>query len=330
MNEFKDFTHYAITKYTVGLYIASALSLCLGFTILTGWVRDLCNVLGTGVAVTTLVSSTLNFHFERGIHRHFSIVAGAEKSGVYGLYSVRADALWEINAEFARAYGTASLLSIAGTDFFHTGCPIIAQLDKWCAAKRPNNVRILLLDPRSKHAIDRAILEEGFNLTPLSIDEFNYIGTALWKNIIFSLEQLERLLAVCEPGENGLEVRTYDTAPMLLYAHINDRVFVEQYHYGTTKEEQSTPLTKCLGKKVPVSEYRGNSLSGRLYAGHFDYLWETSKDRVVHAGFSQMIVNLVQEKSAWREIYEGATSASNQWLRGLRTNLADSRNIGKE
>lgn len=103
------------------------------------------------------------------INRYFSIVRGAERSAIKRIYENRADAIIEINSEFEKARGDIELLSIAGTDFFHS--KILAELDKMCLNNSNNKVRVLLLDPRSKHAVDRALIEEGIDLAKLILQE---------------------------------------------------------------------------------------------------------------------------------------------------------------
>jgi len=136
-------------------------------------------------------------------------------------------------------------------------------------------------------------------------------NTELFMNVISSLEQLERMIKYKNAnGEKNflLEVRTYTTSPVLLYAQLNNKVFVEQYHCGITDEEKSSSLRKCIGKKVPMLEFRQYSLSAQLYAAHFQYIWDESKARVLNENFIKQLRNDFREKIfLGTEEYHGET-----------------------
>ena len=324
----REFLRYIITKYTVFLYLGSTLLILIAILLpKTGWTNFLSEILkifGAGAFITTLVSSILNFHFQTDINRYFSIIRGVERSGIKRIYENREEALIEIDSEFEKAHGAIELLYISGTDFLHSN--ILAQLDKMCFNNSNNKVRILLLDPRSKHAVDRSLIEEGINLAKTDILSIDYPHATLCGNTLYSLEQLERIMKDKQEKNREnfeIQIRTYDTAPILFLVRVNDKIFVEQYHYGITEEDRQTSLTTCLGKKVPVTEFRPNSLTAQLWMSHFDYLWETSSDREVRPGFKHLLEKTLREDKVWSILYDEIRTSSKKSLGKFGSGTSD-------
>jgi hypothetical protein len=155
---------------------------------------EVLRVFATGVFITTLVSSILNFYFQQEINRHFSIIDGAERAGIIRIYEDRNAAMPQINSEFQRARGKMELLAISGTDFFQSSCRILKELDSMCSSDSNVQVRILLLDPRSKHAVDRSLIEEGIDISKEDIATVDYTDGKLCHDTLIALDQLERIL----------------------------------------------------------------------------------------------------------------------------------------
>ena len=63
-------------------------------------------------------------------NKYFSIIRGAERSGIIEIYPKREDALEDIKSEFKTALGDIDILCIAGTDLFHMSCSIIKRLGR--------------------------------------------------------------------------------------------------------------------------------------------------------------------------------------------------------
>ena len=318
----REFLKYTLTKYTVSLYLLSTVLLLIdAFIPETFFIKSFSKVLtifGTGIFITTFVTSILNFYFKTDIHRYFSVISGAEKSNILKIYPKRKYAVKEMESEFEKARGDIRLLSIAGTNFFHAESSILKSIDELCADDSNCNVQILLLDPRSKHAVDRSLIEEGFNVSTSPLEEFKYLNKTVWIHILTSLFMLEQILQDSENKNNfKIEIRTYDTAPILLYVQVNKRAFVEQYHYGITEEERKTSLTKCLGKKVPVMEFSTNSLQSQLWQSHFDYIWDTSADREIYPGFYELLSKIMQTENSWLNNYNEIRKISEKYLSNL-------------
>lgn len=311
------FFRYIFTPYAIPLYLISVICLWTSALFVTPW-NSILVVFGSGILITTLVTSILNFHFQIDIHRYFSIISGAERASLARIYEHRNAALVEINTEFEKARSNnIELLAISGTDFFDPKTPILKSLDRMSSSNSNVIVRILLLDPRSKHAIDRSLLEEGIDMATQDIQSVDYPNKKLCDDTLLSLRQLERLLEDANAKKNSnfkLEIRTYDTAPILLLAQVNSRVFVEQYHYGIGEEDRMSSLTKCLGKKVPVFEFSTNSTSGQLWISHFNYLWETSRENTVGPGSSQFLRKELNDDKCWLNVYEDSKNIAKHYL----------------
>lgn len=317
----RDFLNYILTKYTVSLYLLSTLILLtptmLPLQTLLKIPNELFMVIGTGILITTLVSSILNFYFQEEVKRHFSIISGSDRSGIVRIYPKREDAMPEINSEIQKAHGTIKVLSIAGTNFFIPEVPVLKGLYQLCNSDANIEVKILLLDPRSKHAVDRTLLEEGIDVQQGDISGIDYPNKKLVEDIILSIRQLENIVEEkCSKGRNNfnIEIRTYNTAPIMLFIQINERSFVEQYHYGISEEDVETTLTKCLGKKVPVIELQRKSLPCQLMGSHFEYLWWTSASRTILPGSAAFLRKEMIEKKVWLEVYNRINSISKKYL----------------
>lgn len=321
-----DFLRHMVTKYTLSLYLLSGGFFVLPFVFPSiaaykVW-AEMLNILGTGVFITTFVSSILNFYVQEEIKRHFSIISGAEKSGIARIYPNRNAAMEEINSEIQKVRGTIDILSIAGTSFFVPDSEVLIELDRMCANNSNIEVRILLLDPRSKHAVDRTLLEESIDISRVKVHEVDFPNTKLCEDILLSLRQLEGILEDREANRRTsfkLSIRTYDTAPMILFVQVNGRSFVEQFHYGITEEDRKTKLTKCLGKKVPVIEYQNDSLSAQLWISHFNYLWETSVNREVLPGSANFLIDALTTRRAWLEVYSGCKALAEKYIEGFQS-----------
>ncbi len=220
------FLSYILTKYTVSLYLLSIVCIWSSSFFIQP-IAEISKIFGSGILITTLVSSILNFYFQIDINRYFSIISGAERANIRNIYENRGAALAQLNTEFQKARtNNIELLAIAGTDFFHPNCPILRTLDRMCANNSNVYVRILLLDPRSKHATDRSLLEEGIDLSVVNVEVIDYPTKKLCEDTLLSLRQLERILEdkIAKTTQNfKIEIQTYDTAPILLLAQVNGR-----------------------------------------------------------------------------------------------------------
>lgn len=289
-----DLMRKILNRYVLSLYGISFIIILFGMVLFRESHKtayDLSLVVGTGLFITTLVSSFFNYYLNLDINKYFSIISGSEKAGIKKVYANRDDVIKTIEKEIEKSRGNIDILAIAGTDFFQAKCEVLKELERMCTNNSNTNARVLLLDPRSYNAVRRALIEEG--------QEFNDMHeTELCRNCLSSLEQLEKIFLHQNKIKESKDIkeykfflttRTYTTSPAFLYAKINDKIFLEQYHYGISNDEKKSSLRKCIGKKVPVLEFRRHSLSSQLYESHFEYIWERSKGREINKDFIKKV-----------------------------------------
>lgn len=155
------------------------------------------------------------------------------------------------------------------------------------------SVRVLLLDPDCSAANRRAEIEIG---GPTIDDIRSTILRGIPSTMLQRLAELDsgtlgalvaKWRSPAENEHNGalaelkrlvqLEVRTYEFDPTLFMMQFDDGLFVEQYHFGRPKGK--VPYGGCIGKFLPVLQFRRDALSYEFLEAHFEYLWGKSRDR---------------------------------------------------
>ena len=246
--------------------------------------------LGLAVGVTTVVATALNYSFESALRHSFSIVKGAEGASIHRIFAHRDDeALQRMIQATADVGRQIDLLCVAGTSFLHAESKFLGLIEHRRQLNSNVEVRVLLLDPRSRYAILRCLREEL--KAPGEIPKgFNYISRKLCSDILAAVrtvEDLQQHTPVSSKNESPhfhLKVRLYNAPPKLMYLRVDDRAFIEQYHDGIPSDQLSSALTKCLGKSVPVYETSSNSKQGKAYASFFQFLWDASEGREIRPG----------------------------------------------
>lgn len=280
----RKFLGYVFNRNSLVLYVAGLLFVVIGEA---GPTPGALEILGYTLIVTTLVASVLNFSFQSVIEDRFSIIKGTEGAGIRRVFADREAALPRIEAEVQRATRCVDLLCIAGTSFLHPKASVLREIGRRRQDGTNTHVRVLLLDPRSRFAIERSLREEGEEVPPSNPAQFDYPRKRLCKDTLLALDQLERVLA--QPATSAtsgfdLAVRLYNAAPAVMYLDLDDAVFAEQYHSGIPSGQLANMFTKCLGKAVPLIETFGDSELAHVLASHFEYLWIKSADRELKVG----------------------------------------------
>lgn len=300
MDKTRIILSYLLTRHTLLLYATATVFLIAGA--LTGGtdaqaegatggfhaLQGLLVPVGLGIIISTLVASVLNFAFQSAIHNAFSIVQGAEGAEILRIYANRKAALEEIADRAERVNRVIDVLAVSGTSLFHSQCPLLEEIGRRFIDNTSTEVRILLLDPRSRFAVERSLREEGQTIPPTA--SFDYPSNTLCRDTLQALMQLEKVAAQnASRKQFSCNVRLYNAAPMLMYVHLDDNIFVEQYHYGIPRDQVALPYTLCLGKAVPVFEASARSDIGHILASHFDYLWDRSEGRELKKGCANQI-----------------------------------------
>lgn len=169
----REFFRYIFSRTNLMLYVIGLALIVVGMALTSevaqdgrpippSWLVRPLEPLGYALFLTALVAATLNFSFQSSIEAKFSIVKHAEASGVLRLFAKRSDALPEIAHQAERVHGTIDILCVSGTSLLQRNCPVLAEIGKRYTQNSSLAVRILLLDPRSRFAIERSLREEGF------------------------------------------------------------------------------------------------------------------------------------------------------------------------
>jgi hypothetical protein len=171
---------------------------------------------------------------------------------------------------------TVQMLGISLRDWFgrkdgkHPAkfAPIMEQ-----ALKNKVRFEVLLIDPTSDIAKERAIIESG---TQYRIDEV-YVGSPLFQDIkrvstwITNNEKRHQ-----NNQQKSIEAHYYDYM-LSLYAIITPSyIFLEQYHIGDISRDRAPGDENaiCLGGYVPVLMLERQSKFGRNICDHFKKIWD--------------------------------------------------------
>lgn len=195
------------------------------------------------------------------------------------------------------------LLCISGTDLLQPNTPLLEELGRQCQAHSSVTVRVLLLDPRSRYAVERCLREENETMIPSG--QFDYPNKKLCEDTLLALRQLEKILEDVgghDSSHFNLKVRLTNCAPMMLYLRLGERALVEQYHLGLPRSQVSSRFTRCLGKSVPVVEVSIDSQLAHVLGSHFDYLWDRAAGRELYIGATNALQSSLS-KQDWLASY---------------------------
>lgn len=323
----KDLLREIATKEYLVLYFMGLLALFVATLIEPAsdlgtavfWMRKAVSLLdaaGYTLIITTLVASILNFYFLRSIEARFSIVGGAEASRIIDLFPNRKASLPSIEHDISRVDTSVDIHCISGTDLLQPRCPVLKEVDRRCRHGSNINVRVLLLDPRSRHAIERSIREEQASIEESEARSYTHYNKKLCADTLLALRQLNAILVHREKRPESsfkLEVRLANTAPFMHYIRIGNSVYVEQYHLGIPSSEAESTATKCLGKVIPSLKFPVTSDAAKVLGDHFDYVWKQSKHCKVVAGTVEVLEASLRNGD-WYEKYVALVSEEQKAL----------------
>jgi hypothetical protein len=128
-------------------------------------------------------------------------------------------------------------------------------------------IRVLLIDPECEQAKFRAFRERLFVDKDETLESFiaadRIKDSTLFRHTTSSIKEIcdfmEHLVAAKGRDSNwrhNILVRKYNSAPACFMLRVDDRVLVEQYHYGkSTHTDQPEMDVAILGKEMPVFEF---------------------------------------------------------------------------
>lgn len=157
-------------------------------------------------------------------------------------------------------------------------------------------IQILFLDPNCEQAKLRGYREHTFQYPKDSYTDYcanvaqMHAESTLLHHTTQAIANLKlMILAIASSKPAGWKVKveagTYDSAPYCFLLRVDDRMLVEQYHYGTLLRAPSRAQI-VLGKEFPLVEYLQtptdlysplNKLPFPLLESHFQFAFEMSK-----------------------------------------------------
>jgi hypothetical protein len=157
-------------------------------------------------------------------------------------------------------------------------------------------IQILFLHPESEQAKLRGYREYTFQHPRVTYADYCASGAALHATSTLLLHTNQAIanlksmiMAVASSKPRGWKVKVeagqYDSAPYCFLLRVDDRMLVEQYHYGTLLRAPSS-ANIFLGKEFPLVEYmqkptdlyeRLNKLPFSLLESHFQFAFVMSK-----------------------------------------------------
>lgn len=199
--------------------------------------------------------------------------------GISNIYERRNDAYDRIVSLIEEACERVDLMGISLRRFFHNESEISGKIKY--LGNHPVKWRALVLDPRTEQALFRSLREQEttyhklldgqtFEYGNMNIVELFEVYDNIYKNMMLCTDvdktRHDIHFTLRQAGLN-IGLRYYKAAPACFLAFVDDFLFVEQYHYGSTLDER-------VAEQVPVFEFRRGSDMYKQMVGHFDHVWK--------------------------------------------------------
>lgn len=215
------------------------------------------------------------------------ILAEAKRSGIVHVFeSRRKDPNFkkELLKQFRKIpeRGELILMSNSCRDFFGNSADPEYIKEIFKILKKDVKFKVLLLDPTSRAAKDRALVEQK---DIVKDKDKGYIYSAIFreiKNVANILQDPSEWVQKDEMTARILKqvhVRfaPYDPTTQLIIT--NKYTFIEQYHRGGDKkirnalDDEGIPLVNCFGGFVPILMVENTSFFSNLMQSHFNNIW---------------------------------------------------------
>lgn len=157
-----------------------------------------------------------------------------------------------------RSQQKVSILGISLNSFFKTGAlreAISGVIDKG------TELEVLILDPESEQAKYRSYRERLFVAPNQSYDDYLNSGehknSDLFHDTNRTIQNIRHMISDLHDRKSmnwvpRLSLGLYKSAPACFVLRIDDRILIEQYHYGKSEEKNTRSI---LGKDMPLFEY---------------------------------------------------------------------------
>ncbi len=202
-----------------------------------------------------------------GMEHNINVIEGAVSSDIINIYTNREQALKEMTTKIEGSNKHIFLLAVSGTDFFTLNGVLKKPFEKKLLSPRSFEdkdeiVRILLIDPFSQAAKDRANVEQHGK---------NYWDTDIKEDTFKAIERIEEL----KEKSAKIDARFYSHTPVMFVLRTDDYMFIEPYHLGFV---ETTGTLGCIGKQVPLFLVTSRSGLFERICKHFDNIWQDSSE----------------------------------------------------
>ena len=135
--------------------------------------------------------------------------------------------------------------------------------------------KLLLLNPLSEAAKERAIIENGY----IAENDEVYAVLPLYKDIQTVANWIYNNKS---KTKDNIETRFSSLTPTVLMIKTDDYMFIEQYHIGSLKDAgiviaKGDEHAYCLGGYVPILMVDNSSSFAKLMVSHFENAWDKAE-----------------------------------------------------
>jgi len=220
---------------------------------------------------------------------------GLHQSGIVNVFASGGEGRNRIHWLLENARSTVWIQGVSLRSFFDPG-PLFNAIVT-LIGDGSVDVRVLLIDRGCQQAKYRSYRERLFADQDLSFEAYLESGlhgqSDLFRDTARSISNLRTQMSALrrkrgEDWQPQLQVKAYDTSPGCFMLRVDDRVLVEQYHYGKVVPEDQGDAPAILGKDMPLIEYRqeGSPLYKaielrnpfRLLNNHFQFAFDRASD----------------------------------------------------
>lgn len=256
-------------------------------------------LLTIGCTVFTLsISLPIAISFQmKHSNESFKILDTCDKAQIQSIFISRSEDSTDLqdSIEEAAQKTTSELffLGIAFHTFFNPNVPHTPYTRK-CLNSTEIKLRIMILDSESLGAKRRSEIEVGSSTISDIKESLNHgivttVQTRLHNYVLDKNPLKEKITIFNKMSEDeksqfakemtnstNIMVKTYENDPILFLMGFEESLFAEQYHFG--RPNHLINPNSCIGKHVPVIQYRKKSKGYEFYKSHFDFMWDIGED----------------------------------------------------
>lgn len=200
-------------------------------------------------------------------------VAGMWQAGIERVFKSRRADGEKLAREIAKQIKDSTEIRMMGNslrDFFCKNAPYWGIVDESLKKQMPPRYMLLLLNPLSPAAKDRAIVENGLKVE----DDRAYLECGVFKD---AFNTAEYVIEKIKEGKD-IQVKFSSVTPTFYMIRTDRYTFVESYHMGQLAHvgvhvPDDDINMVCIGGYMPVFMVKNDSTFGCFLKSHFDFLW---------------------------------------------------------